>query len=127
MVFGQKLKKYLKNKLKAMRTEIQKLAEQLKEKEKALKAEPFCVEIKLPSQSNIIRLSYSNSKNGKLIQVEELNAANEPISSSNIRGNSIKGNLPSMIVDLIPLFRCKPTDWMDHNPELYWDSYYKQH
>lgn len=110
-----------------MKTEIEKLNDQLKAKDKALKAEPFCVEIKLPSQPHILRLTYSNSTNGKLIQVEELNAANEVITSSNIRGKSIKGNLPPMIVDLIPLFRIKPTDWMDHNPEYYWDSYYKQH
>lgn len=111
-----------------MKTETQKLNDQRKDKEKQLKAEPFCVEIKLPSQPNILRLTYSNSINGKLIQVEELSAKDEVITNSTIRGKSVKGNLPSMIVDLIPLFRIKPTDWLTyHNKDYFWDSYYKNH
>lgn len=110
-----------------MKTEYEKLTQVSKDKEKELKSEPFCVEIKLPSQPNTLRLTYSNSTNGKLIQVEELNHLGETRTSSDIRGKAIKGNLPSMVIDLIPLFRCKPTDWIDYNIELFIDSYYKQH
>jgi hypothetical protein len=110
-----------------MKTEIQKQNEINLAKEKALKAEAFCVEIKLPSQPNVLRLTYSNQKNGVLQNVSELNWKSETISSSTVRGKKIEGDLPKMISDLIPLFRCKPTNWIDYNKELYVDSYYLNH
>ena len=110
-----------------MKTDYQKLTEERLQKEKQLKAEAFCVEIKLPSQPHNLRLTYSNHKNGKLIKVEELNWKSEVISSSTVRGKKIEGELPKMISDLIPLFRVKPTNWIDYNKELYVDSYYLKH
>jgi hypothetical protein len=110
-----------------MQTEIQKQNEINLAKEKTLKAEAFCVEIKLPSQPHNLRLTYSNQKNGVLQMVEELNWKSEVISSSTVRGKKIEGDLPQMIVDLIPLFRCKPTNWITYNFELYVDSYYLNH
>jgi hypothetical protein len=110
-----------------MKTEIQKQNEINLAKEKQLKAEAFCVEIKLPSQPNVLRLTYSNQKNGVLQHVEELNWKSETISASTVKGKKIEGDLPKMIVDLIPLFRCKPTNWIDYNRELFVDSYYLNH
>lgn len=110
-----------------MKTDTQKLTEANKEKEKQLKSEQFCVEIKLPSQPHILRLTYTNPRNGILAQVDEINDLNELISSATVKGRVIKGDLPDVIKDLIPIFRIKPTDWIDHNSSLYWDSYYKNH
>lgn len=110
-----------------MRPEIEQLNQLNKEKEQQLKSELFCVEIKLPSQPHILRLTYNNPRNGTLTQVDEINDLNELISSATVRGRIIKGNLPDTIKDLIPIFRIKPTDWIDYNSKLYWDSYYKQH
>lgn len=105
---------------------LKKAKEQSELKEKELRAEPFQVEILLPSQPNIIRLTYKNINSPILLAIEELDLDGKPLTYSSIKGRKIEGNVPTLLLELVPLFRIKPTSWY-HNPECYLESYYKQH
>jgi len=96
------------------------------EKDKKLKAEPYIIIIKLPFQPHNLRLTYASYKNGRLVQIDELDAAEELISSSEFRGKSCKGFCPTDIKDLkVLLNQLKPIDYQA-NKEIVIEEYYKQ-
>lgn len=103
------------------------LLEQTKAKQKALQNEEYQVVIKLPSLPNILRLTYSKRKNGKLVEIEELDAAESVISSGRFRGKTHIGNLPFDILNLKPLLNSlKASEWI-YNQDVWIDEYYKKH
>jgi hypothetical protein len=107
--------------------EIQSLIDTAKEKAKALHNEEYVVVIKLQSQVNYLLLTYSKKVGGTLIQIDEINAAEELISTSKFKGKSCSGFCSQDIKELKPLLgSIKPKDWLI-NEEIYVDSYYKKH
>lgn len=105
----------------------QQLVHANKDKENKMKTEAFCVEIKLPSQPHILRLTYSKYKGGKIVSIEEISALDEIISSGTFRGKTHTGNLPQDILELKSLFnQIKVSDWYE-NPDVLIDAYYKYH
>ena len=103
------------------------LLEQTKAKQKALQNEEYQVVIKLPLLPNILRLEYVKRKNGKLVEIEELDAAESVISSGRFRGKTHIGNLPFDILNLKPLLNSlKASEWI-YNQDVWIDEYYKKH
>jgi hypothetical protein len=103
------------------------LVEETKAKQKALQNEEYQVVIKLPSLPNILRLTYSKRKNGRLVGIEELDAAESVISSGTFKGIRHQGNLPFDVLNLKPLINSiKVQDWI-YNQDVWIDEYYKKH
>lgn len=96
------------------------------EKEKAMKAEPFQVELLFETQPNIIRVTYKNITSATIIAIEELDLDGNPITYSSVKGRRVEGNVHQSVINLLPILRIKPTCWY-HNPEKYLESYYLKH
>ena len=95
------------------------------EKDKKLKAEPYFIIIKLPSQPHNLRLTYSSYKNGRILQIDELDASDKLISSSEFRGKTCKGFCSADLKDLkVLLNQLKPKDYQ-MNKEILIEEYYK--
>lgn len=109
-----------------LKQSIVKLKEENKRKEKEFKQEPFQVELLLSSQPNIIRLTYKNIYSQILTAIEELDLEGKLITYTTIKGRKFEGNVPQLVLELVPIFRIKPLQWKN-NPAIYLDSYYKKH
>jgi hypothetical protein len=97
-----------------------------KEKYKQLMSEPFQVVIKLPSQSNMIRITYQSKSKKKVLEIEELKDMDTPIASCIFKGKKAYGNLDQSIIDLKSIFEIKPTDWLTYNTNVWIDEFFKQ-
>jgi hypothetical protein len=96
------------------------------DKDKALKAEPYCVVVKMQYMPHILRLTYSKQKGGTITQIEELDAAERIISSCKFRGKSHSGDCSEDIIDFKKLAsQLKSTDWLGN--DCWVDEYFQNH
>lgn len=92
------------------------------------KENEFCVIVKLKSQVNNLRLTYSKKIGGKLIEIEEINAAEARISGCKFKGRSSSGDCPDDIKKIKPLLgSISPTEWIRDNQDLMIDAYHRIH
>lgn len=97
----------------------------MKTQDELLQEEEFVVIIKLESQVNNLRLTYTKKTGGRLVQIEEVDALERTITSCKFKGRSSSGNCPQDIKDFKPLLgQVKPKEW-PINEGIYIDSFYK--
>lgn len=107
--------------------EIQSLIDTAKEKAKALHNEEYQVIIKFPNDPNNLRLTYSHYTNGKIVLIEEIDAADSVICSCSFKGRSSNcDGGAEWIKDVkkaISTFKIK--DWSTSG--VWVDEYFKKH
>ena len=109
-----------------MKTTKETFQEQIKEKSKRLKAEPYQVVVLLKFMPNPCRITYSNSKSNKVTKIEELDSLELIKTSCTFRGRSHTGQCSEDIIELKVLAQqLKPSDWVGN--ECWIDSYYLNH
>jgi len=111
-------------------SKYKELMEQLnaasKQKQEELLNEQYLIVIKIPSQPNTLRLTYASYKKGRIIQIDELDAADKLISTSEFKGKGCEGFCSSDIKDMkVLLNQLKPKDFKD-NKEIVVEEYFKQ-
>lgn len=88
----------------------------------------FCVIVKLKSQPNNLRCTYTKMKGGKLILIEEVDELEQVISTSRFKGKSCSGFCSDDIKRIKPFIgSITPTDWIKDNTDLLVDAYYRIH
>ena len=87
----------------------------------------YVVLLKFNSQANTLAVTYANKKSNKVTQIDELDAAENIISTSYFKGRSCSGFCSQDIKDMKPLIAAlKPKDWLV-NEGIYIDSYHRIH
>jgi hypothetical protein len=104
--------------------ELFKLAE--KERLKIFHSEPFQVVLKLQDWPLAIRITYSKEKSDKILEIEELDAAERIETSCRFKGRSAIGDGCDYLKKLKQAITgIRPKDWKINHQ--YKTSYYKQH
>ena len=97
-----------------------------KERIKTLHEEPFQVNLQLEGWPHIVRITYAKEKSDRILQLEELNAAEAIETSCTFKGRSSSGTGCDYLKVLKQAIQgMKPKDWY-LNPQ-YIDSHYKQY
>lgn len=99
----------------------------MKSPEQLILEEEFAVIIKMESQPNRLLLTYSKKVGGRLTQIDEINAAEETITSCKFKGRASTGDCPQDIKDLKPLLGSVKTKEWPLNVDMYVDGFYKIH
>ena len=86
--------------------------------------EEFVVIIKMKSQPNNLRLTYTKRVGGRLYIIDEIDATEQVITTSTFSGRNCKGFCSDDIKNLKPLLGgVKPSEWPEQSQ--YVDSFYK--
>ena len=106
------------------RTEYQ---QQIIDKEKEMKSEPFCVVVKMEWMPFLIRITYTKQKSDKIVSIEEVSGVEETVvSCCKFRGRSNTGNCGQDIIELKRMLtKITPKDLMLN--EQFVDAYYQKH
>jgi len=105
--------------------EMQQQLDIAKSKQEALLNEEYVIVINIASQPNILRLTYSSYKKGRIKQIDELDASEQLISTSTFKGLRCEGFCSSDIKEIkVLLHQLKPKDYQA-NKEMIIEQYYK--
>jgi len=89
--------------------------------------ENVIVLVNLPSERHTMRLTYENIKSSKLLSIDEINAAEEALTSSSFKGRGCTGWCSANIKEIKKLLSgIKIKDW-EANEDMVVDIYYQKH
>ncbi len=111
--------------MKSSTEQMESFKQAIKEKELAFKKEEYQIVIKLPTQVNMLRVTYSKYKGGRLTEIEEITPSREEIMTScKFRGKTHSGECSDGILNVKPLLtQLRPSDYVECNG--YVDEHYK--